>query len=617
MTTFRSLAWVALLALAAKPALPAGPPNTEPASWAPADAVFFAGITDLEGLKAAWGRTVGAQAAKDPQLKELFEQAPASAAKLIKMVRERFAKALGVEPDKIVNPFGGALVVFMAPPQDEGKTTFIRLAFVSGVQDAERMREYYRQAVRRLRDRVSDYERQEFAGQRIDVFVRPEEAAREQHPDDAGEPNKTTPAGSPNPQQAVKRLLDQLFDAKNLPPRLALCLSDERFIAATDETLIKGVLRGWSGTGTLAEDEEYRYLLRKFEPAGQVRMVFNVRRVSEAVRKQDPDAYRFLASLGIDNVRSVLAHVRYGEKQYDARLDVLVRTAGEPAGLVRVFSMPNRPVRPTAFVPDDAALYLSLNLDFPRLLDEIEKMLRKRSPEAADSFARSLGEITTPDGQKINLREQLFANLGAPLEMVWRFLPPFGPQDVRASVRLPIRNADQIRQLLRALVPSTGLMERDLEGATVFDLPFGGVSVGVQEGQLVAGVQAAVERAMQQAEEAQPLATSPRFKAVARFVPEGAWCVFYADGERLLKAMVAMARKRKQFEAAMFTHPVAGIGAGIAEAMTMAFPPDKLDAAERMTQYASVSLTGISSTPDGIWLRLVGVPVRQIRAERD
>lgn len=616
MTRIRTLACLILTAWVARPGLTADAPASDPAAWAPADALLFAGITDLEELKAAWQRTIAAQASQDPQLKAIYEDAPTSNARVIRMVRERVARALGIEPDKLVNPFGGPMALFIAPPHEDGTTTFIRLALISGVQDAERMREYYRTAVRRLRERSGDYERQEFAGQRIDIFVRAENQA-----DDADsethEPNKATSAAPTTPQQAIEKLLDTVFDEKNLPPRLALCLAENRLLVATDETLIKGALRGWRETGTLADDEEYRYLLRKFKPAGQVRLLFNVRRVTQAVRKQAPDAFRFAASLGVDNIRSVLGHARYGEPDCDVRWDVFVHTDGEPAGLVRIFSMPNRPLQPTSFVPDDTAIYLSLNLDVPRLLNEIEKMLRQRSPEAADSFARSIGEITTADGQKINLREQLFANLGAPLELILRFLPPYGPQDVRGAVRVPIRNADQIRQLLRALAPGTGLTERELEGVTVFDLPFGGISVGLQQGQLVAGVQAAVERAVQQAEETQPLATSPRFKAVARFVPEGAWGVFYADGERLLKAMVAMARKRKQFEAAMFTNPVASIGAGIAEAMTLAVPPDKLDVVERATRYAAVGLMSISTTPDGIWLRLVNVPIRNIRAERE
>ncbi len=619
MRTLRSLLSLSLLAAVVSHAPAGDESKTDPAAWAPGDAVFFIGITDLDELRAAWDRTSAGRAAKDPQLKELLDQAPMSQARLAEMFRQRLAGALGTEPDRIINPFGGPLAVFISPPHEGGKTTFIRAALVSGVKNAERMQDYYRQAVHRLRERVSNYERQEFAGRRIDIFIRSDDepAAGKDGQRSGHDPNEPSPGPPTDPKQAAQKLLDELFDADNLPPRLALCLTEKRFIAATDETLVKGVLRGWDQSSSLAEDEEYRHLLRKFEPAGQVRMVFHVRRVTDAVRKQDPEAFRFLASLGIDNVRSVLAHARYGEKDCDARLEVLVHTEGEPAGLVRIFSMPNRPVRPTAFVPDDTAMYLSLNLDFPRLLDEIEKMLRKRSPEAADSFARSVGEITTPDGQKIHLREQLFANLGAPLEMIWRFLPPYGPEGVRASLRVPIRNADQIRALLRTLVPTTGLMERDLEGATIFDLPFGGVSVGVQEGQVVAGVQAAVERAMQQAEEVQPLATSPRFRAAARFVPEGAWCVFYADGERLWKAMIAMARKRKDFEAAMFSNPVAAIGAGFVEAMTMTFPPEKLEQAERAMQYMTVILMGVSTTPDGVRMRLVTMPVRGIRVERD
>lgn len=608
--------WLSYLTVMTTAVAAAAPPKADPARFAPADALLFVGISDLGELKAAWERTAGARAAKDPQLKALYEEAPLSEAKLKEMIRSRIAAALGIEPDQIVNPFGGPLALFIAPPREDGTQSFVRAGFVSGIGDAERMREYYRQAVRRLRDRVSDYERQEFAGERIDIFVRSEEDKEggQDADDDSHDPN-AAPTGNPtDPQAAFNRLLDQLFDATNMPPRLALCLTEERFIAATDEALVKGVLRGWDDAGTLAEDDEYRYLLRKFKPAGQVRLLFGARRVIDAVRRQDPEAFRFLASLGIDNVRSVLAHVRYGEKNYDVRMDVLVHTEGQPSGLVEIFSMPNRPLEPTRFVPDDAAIYLSLNLDLPRLLDQIERLLRRRSPDAADSFARRFGEITTPDGQTINLREQLFAQLGTPLELMYRFLPPYGPDGVRASLRVPVRDPEPIRALLRALVPSTGLVERDLEGATVFDLPFGGISVGVQAGQLVAGSQAAVERAMQQAETVQPLATSPRFKAVARFVPEGAWLVLYSDGERLWKAMIGMARKRKDFQAAMFTHPLASVGAGLAETMTMSFPADKLELAERATEYMNIGLLSISTTPDGVWMRMIGVPLRSIRA---
>lgn len=585
----------------------------DPARWVPADAMAYFGIVDIGELKQAWHRTVEYQMTQDPQLKPLLEELPLSQNKLLEMLRKRVARALGTEPEQIQNPFGGGLALFIMPAAGEQAELPVRAALAVGVADPERMREYYRQAVRRLRDRVSDYERQEFADERIDVFVRGED-----DPSDDAQRDANTPAADNTPPDlsaavSFERLLDRIFRKDSLPPRLAMCLTDERLIVATDEALIKGVLRGWKGSRTLAEEDEYRYLLRKFKPAGQLRMLINMPRVADAIRKQDDTAAALFASMGIDNIRSVLAHIRYGERDYDSRLDLLVHTQGEPRGLVRIFTMPNRPVQPTRFVPDDTAFYFSVNLDVQRLLDEIERMLRQRDPGTADAFVQGLTQVTTPDGQTINLKEQLFANLGAPLEVLWRFTPPYGPDAVRVALRVPIRNADQIRGVLRAVAPSAGLTERDLEGATVFDMAFGGISIGVQEAQLVAGVQAAVERAMQQAETVAPLATSERFKAVARFVPEGAWGVFYSDGERILKAMLGMARKRKEFETAMFTNPLAGMGQVMAAALSQTIPPDKLDDAARMAEYQSVELLTASSGPDGVWFRALQVPIKRIR----
>ncbi len=587
----------------------------DPARWVPADAMAYFGIVDIGELKQAWHRTVEYQMTQDPQLKALLDELPSSWNKLLEQLRERIAKVLGTEPEQIQNPFGGGLALFIMPATSQQVELPVRAALAVGVADQARMRAYYRQAVRRLRDRVNEYERQEFADERIDVFIRGELDPSDQDSahQDANKPADDDTPLDLSPSVSFNRLLDRIFRKDSLPPRLAMCLTDERLIVATDEALIKGVLRGWKSSPTLAEADEYRYLLRKFEPAGQVRMLISMPRVVDAIRQQDDAAAALFASMGIDNIRSVLAHIRYGERDYDSRLDVLVHTEGEPRGLVRIFAMPNRPVQPTRFVPDDTAFYLSLNLDFQRLFDEIERMLRQRDPAAADAFIRSLTEVTTPDGQTINLKDQLFANLGAPLEVLWRFSPPYGPETVRVALRVPIRNADQIRGVLRAVGPSAGLTERDLEGATVFDLAFGGISIGVQEAQLVAGVQAAVERAMQQAETVAPLATSKRFKAVARFVPQGAWGLFYSDGERILKAMLGMARKRKEFETTMFTNPLAGMGQVMAAALSESIPPEKLDDAARMAEYQSVELLTVSSSPDGVWLRAIQVPIKRIR----
>ena len=107
----------------------------DPAAWAPADAVFYVGVTDTEKLTESFKKTAGYQMWNDPVAKNSNPYWGVVNA-VLEQFQERVAKALDVPPTQLKNPLKGPLCMYVTVPKG-GDFSKVEPTFVARVGDTE------------------------------------------------------------------------------------------------------------------------------------------------------------------------------------------------------------------------------------------------------------------------------------------------------------------------------------------------------------------------------------------------------------------------------------------------------------------------------------------------
>lgn len=566
-----------------------------PAAWAPADALFYVGVTDLDKAWANFQKTNSYALMKDPIAKESFGELHV-AEKLLEAIKKRIGQALDVEPERLKNPFGGGLAFYGWLPPGE-KTEALELVLVAQAGDMERLRDYHRSAVRKLRDHADSYDSVSAGANTIDVFVT--KATGEQADKDEWAELEDESFGMEGDEFAgmIPDWVKKRFSAEGIPEELALCLTEDRLIAARSADEIKRVLRRGRGAEGLAGSEDYRALLRQFKPAGSVRFLVNIPRLVELARAEgDSNLRDFLDASGAADVRSLIGHLRVGAAEFESKMEILLMMGGRRTGLAKILSMENRDIVPPDSVPADATFYASLNLDVLAVVGEVERMIRKSDPDAADRMRAGLEQFPTPGGEMIDLRKDLLEQLQAPATFHLLFNRPYDPDSIRMLLTLGHRKQNAIEKLL-GIIPM--FVAREVRGTQIFDFMFGGISVAPTSDAILAGNTAAVETALQPAA-GDGLAESAAFRRARRLAPREAWGVIYADERRMMEAMFGLVRHRDALQAASFSNPIAGIVWSMLQGAAPGLDAEKADGARKLLRYYGSSIATLATTPEGI-----------------
>lgn len=585
----RTLPLLTLWSLLLVPAALAQSEKTDPAVWAPNDALAFVGIADTEKLWADFQKTAGYALMKEPEGGQ--GSAPLDLSqRFFKAFQERVAKALEVAPDQLKNPFKGPVAFYLTAPAGKGEEP--EPGLVASVGDAATMKKYYETAVRKLKAAADQHESVSAGAHSIDVFTKEKDADG----DDAAGDMEGDEADEPENQFEV--LLDQMFSGKAMPPTFALCLTDDRVLAAATADAIKAALRrNADSDDTLARTEDYKTLQRLFKPVGSAALLVNLPRIFEIAKRDDEDFGKLYNSLGLNGFRSVVGHLQLAGPEFDSKLEVLALVTGDRSGLCKILSMDNRDVAPLASTPADATMFMSLNVNVGKLIDEIERIVRQQDPEMADQMRNSMEKMETADGETMNLRKDVIDQLREPLAGFLSFSRPYGADSARMLLSLGHRNKTAIDKLF-GMVPM--FVPRDVRGTQVYDFMMGGVSLATTNDQFVAGSTAAVEASLQTAS-ADGLASDATFKRVAAQAPKEAWFTLYIDYRRFMSSMVGLAEVREKLEEAAQTgNPGAQLTLGMLGMFGEVMNAEHLDASKKLLKHYAPSIATIATTPEGI-----------------
>lgn len=583
---------------------------SDPAAWAPSDALIFVGVTDVEKMWSGFKKTANFRMMEDPDITDSVGKID-QAARFIEGFKKRLADLLETEPAKLESPFGGPMAFYIAVPEG-GDPNAAYGALVAGVANKEKMKSYYEAAQKRFKKAATRHESISFGDASIDEFTTEKQAEEKAEGDEAeiNEEDLDMPPDdvamalmSGSPEEA----LDKLFSLEHLPEKFATCFTGDRLVVASDADHVKQALRQEKAERTLRDADDYKAIGRHFKSAGPLRFLVNVPAiVSLATREADDDTKKFIAAMGFKSFGSVIGHIEYGGEKYDSLCEVLAPIRGERVGLAKILSMKNRPLAPPTSLSADTAMFGSAALNIGEMLDEVEKIMRQIDPDAADEMRKGLTAAPLAEGETVNVRAELIDHLREPISFGMSFTKPYNVDSARVLVSIGHGNRDAVQRFLTKLVETGGMpvSPRDLGGSTIYDIAFGGAALAVSGDALLLGSKEAVEAGLA-GRPSDPLAESPAFRRVSKAVDREAWGVFYFDARKLMEAAIALTQKKQELENAMFTNMAAMMAAAMIEQLTDQLGEEKLSKGEKLLKYQSTALATVSTTSDGLLITLV------------
>jgi hypothetical protein len=579
------------------------PSGVDPARWVPADALVYVGFTDLARFSEDFQRTALHRMMQHPIAPESRGPLPALLRRSYEQFKTRLARALDVEPDALRNPLGGPLAVYVAPAPGD-RNAGLKAVVVAGISDATLLRDYYDRATRRFSQIARQHEQIRFGAYTLDHFTspaRPDGEKRVHEGPSAIRFDELT-AEPESFGGALDTLFGGLFSAESMPAELVLCQTEDRLIVAPTVEHAKRALQPRPDGDSLADTEPYRALREAFHALGSVRFVLNAQRLFEIMEAtQDDEVRKALAVLGLKSAQGLVGQVSCGTPQFDWKLEAVLLLSSERTGLANILSMKNGPMVPPAFAPADSLLYARLNVDVAALLDEVERMVRRGDPTAADELRGDLESFTLPDGSALNVRQELLGHLCEPLTLALGFQRPPGPS---ARILLTLGHHDRAAvarffEKLAGALPGT-LIERDTRGTPAYDLPLLGVSIATADDALLVGTADAVDAALQAPTPAQSLAGDPRFQHAVALAPGQASAVVYVDARRLLEAALALSEHEDALEFASVGGAPNLLLLQVAEAFTVAGQRPPRDTLRQLSGHLAPRIITLATTLEGV-----------------
>ena len=586
---------VVLTVLAAQCALAQGQRGSasDPAEWVPRDAIAYIGVTDVDRVWSDFKETIGYKQMMDKDLAEVSFGMDVWG-KTIEKLKKRLSEVLDTEPDALKNPFAGRLAFYVAAPPG-GSPDDVEPVMIAGVGDAELMQKYFDAALSNLKETADKYEEVSAAGQTIHLFTTDTEQSGDGSEDESSEDDfDGGPFDEPHAAGMMSSMIDELFNAESMPPKLAVCLADDRLIVAGSQEHVRDVLTRTKGDDTLVKTDDHRALLEHLKPTGEVRMLVNLPRVFELARAEAGEEGagelgKMMSVIGAGSLRSVVGHMRMGARSYDNKIELLFLMSGERSGLAKLLSMENRPVAPPPAVSASTSVFVSLNIDPPRLWNDILHMIGQHDQAMADEVRASLRQET------VDYEKELINNLAGPLMWTGGAVRPYAANSVRMLLTIGHRNREAITGVIGHLpIP---LMPRDFQGTQIYESPMAtGAGIAVTNDLVLAGTTVALEGSLT-ASEADALADDPVFRKAQRVVPKEAWFTAYWDSRRVLEALIELSKQPPD--------PITmGLLAGL-QMGGMDLSDEKV--CEKMLEYAQPGIVTISTTPDGVRLTMVSL----------
>jgi hypothetical protein len=190
---------------------------------------------------------------------------------------------------------------------------------------------------------------------------------------------------------------------------------------------------------------------------------------------------------GLDGIKAIGGSLAFNVGPYDQLGTIHIHAPGEPAGLLRLFQMPQVDLTPQPWVPATAASYQSVSWD----LDAAYQGLKDFTDQ---NFAQGLLEgleqqIVGPQGQRIRFQQDIFGPLGNRITVVSDFETPGEDESQRVLFAISLDDAAAFSQTIEKLIALAGAQpqKRQFEGTTIYqfeipEMPVAGAQAAALQG---------------------------------------------------------------------------------------------------------------------------------------
>lgn len=573
---------------------------TDPAHWVPVDALVYVGITDPAALVDGFEKTaayalLNAAAGLDGPLKRI--------AGLGAEFRDRLSRLMGAAPEALLAPRGPIAFYLRVPPGgDLGDARFV---LIFGIESSDANRQRYAAALDRLSGLGRDRSATNSGAWKIDILRRrvgafDASAARIEYDEDVD------PFGMASDSRGNRSgdWLDELLSPQAMPDTLALCLAGDRVIVSDSVDEIKAALHLPDDKRSLAAGDDYRALLRHFASPGPLRVVIDFPRMLSLFAAREGIDSKVLTAWGADSFGSLIAHAEFGRAEFDLKAELMWLGRGKPTGALSLLRMENRPNRPPEWIPADAAVFASLNLDPLETVDRILQIVKRTAPEQAEELRLALEQTPLPAGQTLNFREEILGKMKPPLTLAATIARPYGPNS--AELLFSIGNGGG--PIGNDKLPPGLLMPREVGGGLIYDAPIGGISVAETAKTHFGGSSSAVERALSPS--GALLANGVDFRRAAALVPSDGWLLLYADVRGLFDGLLALLEQRERLQPTVIANVSNLVALAAAEQLAKRFGDTKPAEIREITRCFGPIMATCRTEPDGIRLTCVALRPR-------
>jgi hypothetical protein len=286
-----------------------------------------------------------------------------------------------------------------------------------------------------------------------------------------------------------------------------------------------------------------------------------------------------LGMTGLNGLKSAGGTFAFNSGAYDSVNKVYFQAPAPTQGILKMFSMPQRSLRPEPWVPATVASYQTLSWDLDKAYDALNELVNQFQPGMLQLLQNQL--VGPNGGEPLDLQKDIFGPLGDRLTIISDYKktakdakPAKADQPIENDQRLlfgvALEDTKKFQATLSKIIQIAGgaPAERDFQGTKVYDFklpempnanngqnnPFNGgtASVAVAKDTVyVANDPAFLESVLRGGTS---LADSPNFQAVAKQIPAKSSTLTYAKSDEQARATYDMI-KSGQFEKQLKANP--------------------------------------------------------------
>jgi len=272
-----------------------------------------------------------------------------------------------------------------------------------------------------------------------------------------------------------------------------------------------------------------------------------LRALAAAAAKDKAKIEQVLKGLGLANVTGLAGAVRVaGDRGQELCGKGLLGLQGAPAGVPALLGPASGPLKVNErLLTRDVIGFVCANYEPARLFDELNRVFQQAAYQDLNMIAQAAMAATAGDGGQppVQVRDEILAQLGAPLLVTWSVERPYGPTSrLKFLVALPVRDADRLDAALgrvhKAFLRGDPSTRRELLNHTLYLVPLPGstenptpIASSVAGDHLVVGPVDEVEQAIRnlQTEPQDSHASDPMFRYARERLPAQAGLYFYRN----------------------------------------------------------------------------------------